>query len=149
MQGRDLDDVQRTRRAGLDRLGWALLLGGSGALLVTARLLTPAPSGVGTHTQLGLPPCGFLVLFGRPCPACGLTTAFVHLAHLAPLDSLRANPLGLPLFLLTIGLLLVSVRGLWRGDSPGWLLQGTFALRAALGLCLALLLVWVVRVVLG
>jgi Protein of unknown function (DUF2752) len=40
--------------------------------------LLPHPSGMGTHRQLGLPPCGWLASFGRPCPTCGMTTAFSH-----------------------------------------------------------------------
>ncbi len=81
-----------------DRIAWAALAAASASVLLIARLLTPNASGVGTHTQLGLPPCGFLTLLGVPCPACGLTTAFAHLAHGDVSASLAAHPLGLPLF---------------------------------------------------
>src|SRR4051794_12249344 len=53
----------------------------SAIVLGIARLLSPDPSGVGTHLQLGLPRCGFLALTGLPCPACDLTTAFAHMAR--------------------------------------------------------------------
>jgi len=43
--------------------------------------LVPSPSGVGTHTQLGLPACVLLDRTGIPCPACGMTTAIAHLTH--------------------------------------------------------------------
>jgi len=118
---------------------------GSGALLVASRLLTPSASGVGTHMQLGLPACGFLVLFGKPCPACGLTTAFAHLAHGSLLASLHANPLGLPLFLATLALLVVSLRGLYRQRPMASLLQGPMPLQVAVGISVGLLLVWAVR----
>jgi hypothetical protein len=131
----------------LDRLGWLLLALGADALLVTARLLTPAESGLGTHTQLGLPPCGFLLLFGKPCPACGLTTAFAQLARLELAASLRANPVGLPLFLATVALFACALRG-WLGGVHlrGWLARPQL-LPAALTLCLALLAVWLVRLI--
>ncbi|MCR9295368.1 MAG: DUF2752 domain-containing protein [bacterium] len=46
------------------------------ALLVLARRLEPSTSGLGTHQQLGLPPCTSIVLLNAPCPACGMTTSW-------------------------------------------------------------------------
>ena len=59
-------------------LRWVTLLAGCGVLgiLVTARCLVPDASGMGTHQQLGLPPCTSVVLFNAPCPACGMTTSW-------------------------------------------------------------------------
>src|SRR5262245_13048492 len=48
------------------------------AALVTARKLDPDPRGYGTHEQLGWSPCWFRRVVGRPCPACGMTTAWAH-----------------------------------------------------------------------
>src|SRR5690606_33691507 len=55
---------------------------GAGCLgvLGLAPWLTPAAAGHGTHGQLGLPPCGWVLAMGRPCPSCGMTTAFAHAA---------------------------------------------------------------------
>jgi hypothetical protein len=117
----------------------------SGALLAIARALVPDPSGLGTHTQLGLPPCGFFALFALPCPACGLTTSFAHTARLALLPALRAHPLGPPLFGLLLALFARALLGLLRGGSASALLTHPRAGRAGLGVVLALLLVWVVR----
>lgn len=47
-------------------------------LFAMAASLTPAPSGFGTHRQLGLPPCTTLAVFGIRCPMCGMTTAWSH-----------------------------------------------------------------------
>jgi hypothetical protein len=61
-----------------------VLFAGGGALLVAlavARSLSPDPSGYGTHRQLGLPPCTLVALFGKPCPSCGMTTAWAHLTR--------------------------------------------------------------------
>ena len=43
--------------------------------------LKPSTKGLATHTQLGLPPCGFYTEYGWPCPTCGYTTAVTHVAH--------------------------------------------------------------------
>jgi len=63
-------------------------------VLGVARRLEPDPSGMGTHRQLGLPPCGFALLTGRPCPSCGMTTAFAWSARARPVRAWQANPAG-------------------------------------------------------
>jgi Protein of unknown function (DUF2752) len=67
-----------------------------------ARLLEPSPDGVGTHEQMGLPPCPFFHLTGIPCPSCGLTTSFAHAARLNFYASFIAQPFGLIAFCLAI-----------------------------------------------
>ena len=57
---------------------------GLAGVLGTARLLEPDPRGFGTHTQLGLAPCAFARITGRPCPTCGMTTAFAWFVALIP-----------------------------------------------------------------
>ena len=47
-----------------------------------------------THTQLGLEPCNMVVLTGKPCPACGMTTSVALLAHGDPVGSVKANWVG-------------------------------------------------------
>jgi len=75
----------------------ALLVGciGTGIL---GSMLEPDPSGVGTHTRLGLPPCGFYTVTGIPCPTCGVTTSFVEAAHGRFKKSFFTQPLGLFVF---------------------------------------------------
>lgn len=90
------------------------------AVLGIARVLTPAAAGFGTHTQLGLGSCTMLTLTGWPCPMCGMTTTFTHLAHLQVVDALWTQPFGLVLFALTVVGAVVGVadvatgRGYWR-----------------------------------
>lgn len=68
----------------------ALLL----AWLFLGASLTPDSSGMGTHRQLGLPPCGWVAAFNKPCPTCGMTTAFTYAAHGMARASLVAQPFG-------------------------------------------------------
>jgi hypothetical protein len=89
---------------------WAAALLGCGclAMLVTAALLAPDPSGSGTHTQLGLAPCQFKLRTGLPCPSCGMTTSFTYFARGNLLASLYLQPMGMMLALLTAA-------GVWVG----------------------------------
>jgi Protein of unknown function (DUF2752) len=85
-----------------DQLGYLIFVLISVSSLVTARLLRPSSRGVGTHEQLGLPPCPFLYLTGIPCPSCGLTTSFAYAARLEFVSSLITQPFGFIVFILTI-----------------------------------------------
>jgi Protein of unknown function (DUF2752) len=52
------------------------------ATLALAFSLKPDPSGMGTHQQIpGFGPCTTQVLFGFPCPACGMTTSWSLFTH--------------------------------------------------------------------
>lgn len=132
-------------RAEGERYAWAFL--GFSALLVLAlsRILTPSVSGVGTHLQLGLPPCLFSAWFDLRCPACGLTTAFALLAHGELRLSLRAHPLGFFLFAVTAAIVPLSCWGLWRAASLRAFCAWIRVERAALFLGWAFALVWLLR----
>src|SRR5687768_15883893 len=58
-------------------LRWSMGLTGAAmwSLLVVASMLQPDSRGMGTHEQLGMPPCTFLFLTGIRCPSCGMTTS--------------------------------------------------------------------------
>ena len=124
--------------------GLALLCLG---VLIASRALSPSASGLGTHRGLGLPPCSFLALWGVPCPTCGLTTAFAHAARLELACSLRAHPLGLPLFTLVLLAVPLALCALSRGTSVRYAVDRVRADRAALWVVMALLACWVARVV--
>lgn len=76
------------------RLWMAALALGCFGVLVTAWFLKPAPSGVGTHQQLHMPGCGMYERTGYPCPTCGMTTAFVYMAHGHVIKSFITQPAG-------------------------------------------------------
>jgi hypothetical protein len=63
-------------------------------LLVLAARLTPNPLGMGTHQQLGLPPCTLVTWFGVRCPSCGMTTSWAYLTRGRAEAAVRANAGG-------------------------------------------------------
>lgn len=102
------------------------------ALLAIAAWLEPDPRGLGTHRQLGLPPCTFQWLVGRPCPSCGMTTSWAHLMHGQIGPALATNAggtaLGIVCLITAPWLLAAAVRGRWLGVVPTDRLAATIAL---------------------
>ena len=113
----------------------------TGAVLATALWLDPDPSGMGTHKQLGLGGCTVLTLLGIPCPMCGMTTTFTHLAHLELLQGTLNQPFGLILFSITTLIFAVGLSDLlvprqrWR-RLLGWVekREGVVAITLLVGL---------------
>ncbi len=102
---------------------------------------------MGTHEQLGLPPCSFHRVTGRPCPSCGLTTSLTHLVHADPGASWRANPAGT---ILGLGLVLVipwCLAGAITGRAWGVRRLDTAAITGVMIVVGLLLLVWLLRLV--
>ena len=114
-------------------------------LLATAEWLKPSPLRHGTHQQLGLPPCTFLALFGRPCPTCGMTTAWAHLVRGQVIGALRVNVGGTLLAVVAAiavpWLLGSAARGRWLGMVP----NGTAAACISTTILLVILIDWLVR----
>ncbi len=75
------------------------------------------PRTMSTHTQLGMPPCNFVVLTGKPCPACGMTTSFALLVRGDVVASARANWVGSLICVLWALTLVWAVAGAIRGKS--------------------------------
>jgi hypothetical protein len=132
-----------------DRLFAAVLAVGLLCPLVTAAFLRPDPSGHGTHRQLGLPPCTFLVLFGRRCPSCGMTTAWAHLVRGQVAGALRANVGGTLLGLLALlaepWLLVSAARGRWLVWEP----NTTVVAWVLTGIVVVTLIEWSIRMLAG
>ena len=103
-----------------DRLVGLALLVPTWTVPGIALSLTPDPAGMGTHRQLGLGSCAILSMTGLPCPMCGMTTTFTHLAHLHLVEGTLNQPFGLFLFLATVlgavvgGLDVIRPAGRWR-----------------------------------
>jgi hypothetical protein len=79
------------------------------ATLLLAFSLEPDPRGLGTHEQIFLLPCNFYAMTGLPCPFCGTTTAFAHMAHGHVWDACIAQPMGVIGFILCVLFLPFSV----------------------------------------
>jgi hypothetical protein len=78
----------------VERLLAGSVAAGCLTLLIVAASLTPDAAGHGTHQQLGLPPCGWLLATGYPCPTCGMTTAFAASAEGNFLTAFVTQPIG-------------------------------------------------------
>ena len=102
--------VGRVSRAALAGLALALACG-----FLAAAWLQPDPQGFGTHRQFGLPGCSFRMLFGKPCPGCGMTTCFANFVRGDWNAAARANPAGLLLATVCAGLIPWSLISAWSG----------------------------------
>ncbi len=110
------------------RFSWlvrlAMVLGGGVlvVMLAVAARLTPSARGMGTHQQLGLPPCSLVMWAGMRCPSCGMTTSWSHLMRGNVPAAVRANSGGtlLALAAITAGpwLLVSGLRGRWMWGPP-------------------------------
>lgn len=85
--------------------------------------------------------CPFRALLGIPCASCGMTHAFVYLAHGRVADALRASPLGAALAAAVWAFALADVLRLAAGR-PLPVLSPRRARRLALLGAAALLLNW-------
>jgi len=106
------------------RLLLALMAAGLVTVFALAAWIHPydpagQPQSMATHMQLGLPPCSMIALTGRPCPSCGMTTAFALLVHGDVPNSLAANWVGTLIAVFWMALIpwgiLSAVRGRYWG----------------------------------
>ncbi|MGE0143394.1 MAG: DUF2752 domain-containing protein [Planctomycetota bacterium] len=100
-----------------DRLIALLVVALAIASVVTLSFTSPDARGHGTHEQLGMIPCSWPILYGRPCPTCGVTTAAAHVVHLAPIEALRTQPFGALLAIVGLWFAAIALRALWLGES--------------------------------
>lgn len=88
-------------------------------LLAIASQLEPSAAGLGTHQQLGLPPCSFRVLLGIRCPGCGMTTSWAYFVRGEWLASMTVNFGGFLLALASLAMTGLFGRSAWTGRLPG------------------------------
>jgi hypothetical protein len=101
-----------------------------------------APLRMGAHQAMGLPPCTFYDLTGKPCPSCGMTTSFSLLMHGDVLNSLRANGVGTLLALVLLVLIPWNLVCAARGRLYGIRSLERSMLWFLLGFMLVLMLRW-------
>lgn len=67
--------------------------------------------------------CGMKIMFGHPCPGCGLTRSFIHLAHGDWRSSLAIHRIGWLLALLVVCQIPYRLLALWKPEltvGPVW-----------------------------
>ncbi|MBB3206476.1 hypothetical protein FHS27_002285 [Rhodopirellula rubra] len=119
LENTSLGDQNRVSRSPLSlRVTAALVVLGILTPLGIARTLSPSTQGLGTHQQLGLPPCSMRVLFDMRCPACGMTTSWSYWTRGQWWSSLRTNSGGACLAFLVVAVALIASRVVWTGRMP-------------------------------
>jgi hypothetical protein len=89
--------------AGIIALGW---------------VLTPDARGYGTHEQLGFGACGFVAMYGMPCPTCGMTTAFCYGVRFNFVDGFKAQPVGFLIAIIAYIAVVLSLFFAIAGKNP-------------------------------
>jgi len=130
----------RAKRA--ERIFQAVLAVVLASVVGLGMVLKPSPTGTGTHTILGLSPCGSLAVTGRPCPTCGVTTSFVLAAHGRFYEALVNQPLGLMVFVAVVGALSLVLVLLISGQSCRPLLTRRRVMILTAGFGIMLLASW-------
>lgn len=82
---------------------------GAAIILGIATWLSPSSDGLGTHRQLGLPQCGWIIAADLPCPTCGMTTAFSYTVRGKFISAFKTQPFGM---FLAIGVALIGLLGI-------------------------------------
>jgi hypothetical protein len=113
-------------------------------LLIIAGNLNPAEKGLGTHQQLGLPPCSLRVLAGIRCPACGMTTSWSYFARGNWLASMNTNAGGFLLALLCVAMIVLAAQVVRCGLLPSPRVQ-TWLTIAGAGVLVVTLVDWIIR----
>lgn len=124
----------------------AIVFLAAGGVLFLALWLSPNPSGIGTHQQLGLPACNWVANFDLPCPTCGMTTSFSHAVRGEFLGSIRAQPAGFLLSILTACTLLIGLYVMATGSRVGSVLDRLWGRRAVWLLVASLVAAWAYKI---
>ena len=94
------------------------------ALGTLAARLTPDQRGWGTHEQLGFDTCAVRTWTGRPCPTCGMTTAWAYAVRGNAQAAVAANAGGAMLFVTALAVAAWSTASAAAGR---WLLAAPSA----------------------
>jgi len=116
------------------------------ALMIIPFFLQPNINGYGTHTQLGIHRCPLFTFFGIKCPTCGLTTSFSLIAKGELKQSIKIHPLGIPIYLCVIMVLLNSILALCKKDFVISYAQEILFTRS---IFFALIVTWILKSVLA
>ncbi len=132
---------------GTRRLVALLAALGAAAVLGLATWMEPAEAGLGTHTQLNMPPCAWILAVDLPCPTCGMTTAFAHAAEGDLASSFAAQPMGAVLAVAAAITLLVGIYTALTGSRVALLFQRLWGRRAVWALAIGVVAAWAYKIV--
>jgi len=132
----------------IERLGLLAVVSLLVILLAIAKWLSPDPSGMGTHQQLGLPACTMLAFSGVRCPGCGMTTSWAHTMDGNFGEAFQTNAAGSLLCWLCVACvpILASVVVTGKRTRDGW--ASKFALSGFLAAMTIALIEWGLRLLL-
>ncbi len=119
---------------------------GLAGLLVVAGQLKPDSRGLGTHEQLGLPPCAIQAMMGIPCPSCGMTTSWSRLMRADISGSLNANPAGTTAALIAVVLGAGLFSSGWNGRWSRLVAAPRFWLAVVIGQGLVMMIFWICKI---
>jgi hypothetical protein len=132
-----------------ERIAWGVIALLCVSILAVAVYLQPDPRGYGTHERLGLPPCGFIVTTGLPCPTCGMTSSFAYMMHGHPLRAFVAQPAGALLCVGTVFTALYALSAAVQGHMLGIQWDRLGPVRVALTIIFVFIGSWGVKLALG
>jgi hypothetical protein len=101
---------------------------------------------MGTHTQLGLPVCGFEESIGLPCATCGMTTAVSLAAHGQLATAFLVQPAGATLALAAAMLAWISGYAMWRGLDLAVMVRPLWRPASLLAVGVVILAGWVFKI---
>lgn len=110
------------------------------APVAVATRLTPDARGWGTHEQLGMAPCSIRLWSGRPCPTCGMTTAWAYAVRGNAQAAVAANLGGALLLPATI---VAAAWALASAIAGQWLFERNLLTRRLLGQSPARWILWI------
>jgi hypothetical protein len=111
-------------------------------ILLLAAWLEPSPTGLGTHSRLAMPPCGWIAMIDTPCPTCGMTTAFAHAANGNLPAALGAQPVGAVLAVAVAIALLIGAYTAATGSRVAVMFQRLWGRRTAWALGIGVGVAW-------
>ncbi|MFK7884559.1 MAG: DUF2752 domain-containing protein [Phycisphaerales bacterium] len=112
------------------------------SVLGIAAWLTPSDQGHGTHLQMGLPACTWTVWFDKPCPTCGMTTAFATAGEGRWLDAFNTQPAGMVFSVMTAAAFWLGAHTLLTGSRIGGLVASALRPKTVTLLIAGFLAAW-------